>query len=42
LWMVPLFENERQLAVEIGSAELARKIVGPNQLPIIGPRPIAI
>lgn len=41
LWTIPLFENERRLASEMGSAAIAEKVVADG-VPIIGDRSIAI
>ena len=38
LWMVPIFENERQSLSQTGPELLAEKIIGSGEFPVIGPR----
>lgn len=42
LWTIPLFENERRLASEMGSAAIVGKVLNSDGVPIIGDRSIAI
>jgi len=42
LWTIPLFENERQMASQLGSAAIAGKILKSHGLPLIGNRSIAV